>query len=336
MPATNHHTRGLYHRVGNGPSGATPRPLGSPGYAVGMPKRSPQLELLVDGAVAHRLTLADAPVTIGRSTSNRLALTAPDVSSHHAVVWADARGVWVRDLDSRNGTFVDGARVTETVPLAATARLRLGRDTHLRLAAAPQPASLGLRLERLDAPLAWAVSSAAFAIPGIDDAWIVVDERGVWLADGAQDDRPLPLGEPFSIRAQRFRVVEDDTPDTKQPSPLAFPYHLEVSLPASEAIVRHPEGPWVSFEEELRVSLLYTLGARWLADGEGGGRGWMDDEAVTRSVWGRAGREHGANNVNVLVHRVRQRVQQAGMDRWFLEKRAGRCRVRVARVTLRT
>lgn len=51
-------------------------------------------------------------VTIGRLPDNLLVLDHPSVSSHHACVFADGEQFVVEDLQSTNGTFVNGRRVS--------------------------------------------------------------------------------------------------------------------------------------------------------------------------------------------------------------------------------
>ena len=55
------------------------------------------------------------PMTIGRDASNDIVLTDRSVSGHHAVIRM-MQGEWVlADLESRNGTYVNGAAIaTET------------------------------------------------------------------------------------------------------------------------------------------------------------------------------------------------------------------------------
>ena len=51
------------------------------------------------------------PMTIGRDTSNDIVLTDRSVSSHHAVI-RHMQGEWVlADLESRNGTYVNGSAI---------------------------------------------------------------------------------------------------------------------------------------------------------------------------------------------------------------------------------
>ena len=64
-------------------------------------------------------------VTAGTLPENDLVLTDPTVSRHHAVVEEKADGYVLRDLNSTNGTFLEGARIREGY-LAAGSATRLG------------------------------------------------------------------------------------------------------------------------------------------------------------------------------------------------------------------
>ena len=48
------------------------------------------------------------------------------VSSHHLAVWLERGVVWVADLGSTNGTFVDGRRLEGPAAVKRTAQVRLG------------------------------------------------------------------------------------------------------------------------------------------------------------------------------------------------------------------
>ena len=72
------------------------------------------------------LVLQKASVAIGSLMENDLVLTDPTVSRSHAVVEEKAEGYALRDLDSTNGTFLDGVRVREGY-LAAGSVIRLGQ-----------------------------------------------------------------------------------------------------------------------------------------------------------------------------------------------------------------
>jgi transcriptional regulator of acetoin/glycerol metabolism len=69
------------------------------------------------------IPLVDGKAELGRDDER--GITDDKVSRRHAIVSLE-RGAWqVTDVDSRNGTFVNGARVTGTAPLPAPRVLRL-------------------------------------------------------------------------------------------------------------------------------------------------------------------------------------------------------------------
>jgi pSer/pThr/pTyr-binding forkhead associated (FHA) protein len=65
--------------------------------------------------------------TIGRSTGADFIVEAPLVSRVHCRVTAGANELEVTDLDSTNGTFVNGERVVERRTLRIGDRLGVGR-----------------------------------------------------------------------------------------------------------------------------------------------------------------------------------------------------------------
>jgi transcriptional regulator with GAF, ATPase, and Fis domain len=65
----------------------------------------------VDTSGAH-VKVVDGRVLVGSAQGSGIAVQHPTVSRVHAELDARADGLWIRDLDSRNGTFVDGLQVT--------------------------------------------------------------------------------------------------------------------------------------------------------------------------------------------------------------------------------
>ena len=75
------------------------------------------------------LPLGNEPLTIGRSSESGLVIRDDYTSSHHArlVLWGDQ---WmIQDLDSTNGTWHDGARVTAPIPVKVGAPIKVGATT---------------------------------------------------------------------------------------------------------------------------------------------------------------------------------------------------------------
>jgi predicted component of type VI protein secretion system len=88
--------------------------------------RSPAL---VEG---ERHQLDSAPVTIGRGHENDLPLDADEfASTRHARVEPRRDGVWLEDVGSTNGTFLNGAQVTRPRRLTPGDVIRVG-ETDLR------------------------------------------------------------------------------------------------------------------------------------------------------------------------------------------------------------
>ena len=85
--------------------------------------------LETDDTAAERITfrLPDGSVkTIGRSTGAEFIVEAALVSRLHCQLTASADALHVKDLDSTNGTFVNGKRV-QTASLQSGDKLGVGR-----------------------------------------------------------------------------------------------------------------------------------------------------------------------------------------------------------------
>jgi EAL domain-containing protein (putative c-di-GMP-specific phosphodiesterase class I) len=69
------------------------------------------------GGPAKRVEISRSPFLIGRSRAADLTIYSQKVSKDHAVIAQDSGRYMVRDLNSTNGTYVNGKRINE-VPLA--------------------------------------------------------------------------------------------------------------------------------------------------------------------------------------------------------------------------
>jgi pSer/pThr/pTyr-binding forkhead associated (FHA) protein len=84
-------------------------------------------------------------ITIGRSADNTIRLEEKTVSSHHATLTLDGTDYILKDLNSTNGSRVNGRRITE-VKLSNGDRVRLGHldlkyESDSRKAGQPLPAA---------------------------------------------------------------------------------------------------------------------------------------------------------------------------------------------------
>lgn len=64
--------------------------------------------------------------TVGRVEDNTFQIAEPSVSSHHCEVLLRGSEVVVRDLNSTNGTFINGEKITES-PIKPGQILRMGQ-----------------------------------------------------------------------------------------------------------------------------------------------------------------------------------------------------------------
>jgi pSer/pThr/pTyr-binding forkhead associated (FHA) protein len=84
-------------------------------------QRSPSLDQ------GDAFPLNSAPVTLGRGGQNDLVLDGDEfASARHARIEVRRDGVWVQDLDSTNGTYVNGSRVVGAQRLDPGDVLRVG------------------------------------------------------------------------------------------------------------------------------------------------------------------------------------------------------------------
>lgn len=172
--------------------------------------------------VLRRLPLTSFPMLVGRQEGLALAGASPNMSRYHAEIVDRGGRLYVRDLGSKNGTYVNHERLESERALEegdvvhfADAEFRLGRmperqpTAHTATGAFPQenlPNQLPLGTRELEHLLDTRAITAVFQpIVSLDD------ERTVALECLARGDLPdLPSGprELFRIAASVGRAVE--------------------------------------------------------------------------------------------------------------------------------
>ena len=111
----------------------------APGSIPGLDAEEPQVEagrLVVVKSPAlgegEEWALDSAPLTFGRSAQNDVRLERDEyASSRHARVEARRDGVWVEDIGSTNGTYLNGIKLTRAKRLTPGDVVRIG-ETELR------------------------------------------------------------------------------------------------------------------------------------------------------------------------------------------------------------
>jgi len=92
------------------------------------------LTIMTGPHVGRMVTLEEGDVTAGRGRGCDLRIPDEKVSRQHARFYWSEDAVVVRDLDSSNGTFVEGDRVHETTALRDGDKVALGNSVMLKFA----------------------------------------------------------------------------------------------------------------------------------------------------------------------------------------------------------
>lgn len=313
------------------------------------------LQLLRGDEVALVHRVEERPVHLGRATANDLILNDPMVSEHHAVVWTRAGRSWIRDLGSSNGTYVNGQRLGEPHLLQDGDRVALG-GTALRVATAPDDEArdpmlvledratgvclplLGGRIHAGSAPgsdliLPEAPPTLFTLLVHDNDLWLVTDDGESEL----EPDQPFEVhGRQFLIRHGTGHEPSTVVPRSRATEPrVRLEAHLEGPTGPTATLTDLDGGASHTVDTENRAVLLYLLARALREDLDAGGpvavAGWRADEDLRRGIWGRGARD---NQLNVLLHRLRGELAEAGLDPWFLEKRRRFTRVRVTEVAV--
>ncbi|HHT51545.1 MAG TPA: FHA domain-containing protein [Eubacteriaceae bacterium] len=76
-------------------------------------------------------TLNKDTTTIGRSSSNTLSIKDPYMSKRHATITNDRNQFFIEDLDSANGTFVNGEELLNPIRLENGDSIKIGQVNFL-------------------------------------------------------------------------------------------------------------------------------------------------------------------------------------------------------------
>ncbi len=102
--------------------------------------------------------------TVGRSPTNAIVIRSEQASRYHAEVFHSEGGWFIRDLDSRNGTAVDGNRVVGDHRLAEGESVAIAKTKLLFTSNVP-----GIDQSKNDDPTVAAVTMAGLEIDELDD-----------------------------------------------------------------------------------------------------------------------------------------------------------------------
>ena len=137
--------------------------------------------------------------TIGRVEDNTFQLADPSVSSHHCEVLLRGSDVVIKDLNSTNGTFINGEKITESV-LKPGQTVRMGQIEIQLLTEGMTPSAPAAA-----PPAPVPAPAAAPARKSVDSTMVL--PRGVSLDELAQGARPAG----FDTTSKAFSKKKNQT-----------------------------------------------------------------------------------------------------------------------------
>jgi pSer/pThr/pTyr-binding forkhead associated (FHA) protein len=95
-------------------------------YRFGLPAALKSTNTVLIEYRGNKMTFADKLISIGKLAENNLPIDAPSASRRHAVIVNMGNEVWLHDLHSTVGTWVDGIQVHGKQPLVGVHDVKIG------------------------------------------------------------------------------------------------------------------------------------------------------------------------------------------------------------------
>ena len=265
---------------------------------------------------------------VGRSRNCQLRLRSGSVSGEHASLRWVGSGWQVRDLGSRNGTWVEGERLPPGVPVALLAGMRVAFGQvddpwEVEDAAPPEPrARCGDRLVIGEDGL--------LALPDEVSALAVVHggALGTWVLDTGDEPRVVRDGEAIPVGDDTWTLELPERLDDTRTQDLSGRVTLEVRVSSDE---EHVELELVRGEHRAEIGhrsfseLLLALARARVRDAAlpEAERGWVYADELA----GRLGLTR--TRFNMAVYRARQAFERTGLGVEPVERRRGSGQVRL-------
>jgi len=156
----------------------------------------PKIVVLSEGLTGRSFDLKVDKTTVGRLEDNAFQISEQSVSSHHCELLLKGSDVIVRDLNSTNGTYINGEKISEKV-LKPGQILRLGN------------VEARLETDGAGAPVAGAGAAAAAAEKKKQDRNTSVIPRGVKLNEFEQGASGVKFDKnsPFAKKSNKINMI---------------------------------------------------------------------------------------------------------------------------------
>jgi FHA domain-containing protein/cysteine-rich secretory family protein len=189
---------------------------------------SPGIRLIASGSTVPReFSARSKEISIGSAAGNDLVIDETTVSRHHAKIVGRRGAYRIIDLESTNGTYVNGERVRGSLTFKAGDELRFGSARYrFNRLLAPAAKKRRSSIPRLRAVLIFAVLFAsAFAVTEYQIIWDKIDELvpsriASFVPAPETPSAALPTRSPFAASATV--VASRSTPIAPTPLPSAM------------------------------------------------------------------------------------------------------------------
>ncbi len=284
-----------------------------------------------------------SPYVVGRSSASALCLSSRLVTSEHASLRWINDGWEMRDLGSRNGTFIDDHKLqpAERVRVKVGSRIAFGDPEDVfEMTSDSAPIAA-----HADDGAALEANGRELYMPEVDDPELVVHERnGLWFIEdmATGESRRAKNGQEVQVagRAWRLSLPTSEEATWQLEKPREMELVFEVSANEEHiAITALQEGEKIELPNRSHSYLLLVLARARLEDAESASlpdkdRGWMYMADLTSML------KTSANQIGSLIFRARKQFQKAGLAGadTIVESRpgTGQRRLGISRIVIRS
>lgn len=276
----------------------------------------------LDGSASYELT---AETTVGRASSATLRLAQSHVSLQHASLRWTERGSWeLRDLLSKNGTYVGGQKIAAGTPvrLELGAKVAFGSPADMLIVSdvsPPRPMLVRADADGTSEPIF--LSDSLIGLPSLDDPVVSLfrNEDG-WHLESRERTGQLSDGDLISIGAEHWRCCLPRAPDETEVVGATSGALLLADVDLKLAVARDEEsvdvtlisaGREIALGQKACHYLLLTLARSRLGQNLPSvvptSDGWLGVSALLELL------QVSEQHLNVDIFRIRQSLKAAGV-----------------------
>lgn len=274
-------------------------------------------------------------LSVGRVAGCGLFLNDRRVSSMHAFLWWSGDGWRVRDLGSRNGTWLDGRKLStgEDVPIDGNSRLCFGAADAPEWRLSGELAPTARATEVHSGAVVEALDGLLALPPETPGALVYSDLLGTWVMEAHGQTLPAEDGQVVVLDGSAWRLSlpgpNGATSVAREgPSLLSGHLHFHISRDQEHVGVEIVSGgQTMVLERREHWWPIFVLAKERLADREAAphDQGWLDSEQLEK----KSGVD--IHNLNTYIYRARRQLAAAGVEHaaQLVEVRRGQRRIGV-------